>query len=241
MIKSPILYVGSKQNALQHLIFPENRSLFVDVFGGSGVVTMNNTGKRVYNDIDPALVAFMTMLQEDFETLIQKLELYPYAREVWEYCRDHNSDPLCWYIWLQYSHMCAGEGWGREFSKPNSKADLRKNRFPLFGPAHFSLQRVELLNEDYQEVLLKYDSKDTVFYLDPPYQDARGNYGKISHKKMLDLVFTLKGYVMVSGYTSELYKSYPWSDVRVWDRVQRIAQRYTQQKVFEYVYIKEAK
>ncbi len=53
LIKSPLVYQGSKYNLLNEILplFPKNIKTFVDLFGGSGVVSLNvKADKVIYNE-----------------------------------------------------------------------------------------------------------------------------------------------------------------------------------------------
>ena len=64
-----------------------------------------------------------------------------------------------------------------------------------------------------------YDAEDTVWYIDPPYQNISADYymyTKLDHKKLIEAIFRLKGFAAVSGYADPLYDSYPWSRTYRW-------------------------
>lgn len=71
-------------------------------------------------------------------------------------------------------------------------------------------------NRDYTKVLLQQDTEKTLHYIDPPYVHAtrnmqRGNaayefeMSDEDHKQLADVVKSLKGMVIISGYQSDLY------------------------------------
>ena len=67
--RSPIPYMGNKYKLLKQLIplFPKECDTFVDLFGGSGVVSMNYKGnsKTIYNEINPNIVGMIKMIVEN--------------------------------------------------------------------------------------------------------------------------------------------------------------------------------
>ena len=66
---------------------------------------------------------------------------------------------------------------------------------------------------DALQVMSRYDTPDTLHYVDPPYvQSTRGNrvryaheYDQQDHERLLVFLKTLKGKVILSGYDSDLY------------------------------------
>lgn len=80
---------------------------------------------------------------------------------------------------------------------------------------HSRLKRVVILNRDANHVLLSEDSKNTLFYCDPPYlaetRTAPTVYehemNEDEHKRFIDTAKRCTGHVMISGYPSELYDS----------------------------------
>jgi DNA adenine methylase len=81
---------------------------------------------------------------------------------------------------------------------------------------HARLQRVVILNRQAVEVIQSQDGPDTLFYLDPPYvPDTRSSgqvFGKFDmteaqHEELLEIIKSLQGKVMISGYACALYDS----------------------------------
>lgn len=64
--RSPIFYMGNKYKLLKDLIplFPDSCDIFVDLFGGSGVVSMNYQGtqKTIYNEFNKNIVELIKMI-----------------------------------------------------------------------------------------------------------------------------------------------------------------------------------
>jgi DNA adenine methylase len=75
------------------------------------------------------------------------------------------------------------------------------------------LQRVQIENAPALEILERYDSDETLFYLDPPYvHESRGDvkaYGNemtdFDHVNLAHALNSIKGRAVLSGYRSGLY------------------------------------
>src|SRR5262249_26817796 len=82
---------------------------------------------------------------------------------------------------------------------------------------HERLRRVVILNADALDVIRQQDGPRTLFYLDPPYlhetRATKGEYGKHEmtyqqHADLLDVLASIKGRFLLSGYDSKLYRLY---------------------------------
>jgi DNA adenine methylase Dam len=84
-IKSPIFYMGNKYKLLPQLmqIFPKNINTFYDLFGGSGVISLNAKADNIlYNDLDEN-VSNLFMLFKNLS--IEKITYHIQARiDIWE-------------------------------------------------------------------------------------------------------------------------------------------------------------
>jgi len=67
--RSPIPYMGNKYKLLKHILplFPKTCKTFIDLFGGSGTVSMNYQGteKTLYNDFNTNIVELVKMFKEN--------------------------------------------------------------------------------------------------------------------------------------------------------------------------------
>lgn len=77
-IKSPLFYMGNKYELLEQLLplFPKKIGTFYDLFGGSGVVTLNAKAERyVYNEQNKNIVELLKIFKNyDFKFIINKIE-----------------------------------------------------------------------------------------------------------------------------------------------------------------------
>lgn len=90
---------------------------------------------------------------------------------------------------------------------------------------HERLKRVLILNRPALEVIEKQDGPRTLFYLDPPYlHETRATTGEYEHemtyqqhRDLLEVLKSIKGRFLLSGYDSDLYRGYANTTPR-WDR-----------------------
>lgn len=68
-LESPIFYMGNKYKLLKQLIplFPNECDVFLDLFGGSGVVSMNYQGKKktIYNEFNDNIVNLVKIMVQN--------------------------------------------------------------------------------------------------------------------------------------------------------------------------------
>lgn len=103
MIKSFINYPGGKYSIIEELInhFPQKCERFVDIFGGSGVVTANYNGANHYklNDINASLIELIKYvisnnpydIENKVDDLIKKYQLSDSYRNGYSYYTESNS------------------------------------------------------------------------------------------------------------------------------------------------------
>lgn len=72
------------------------------------------------------------------------------------------------------------------------------------------LKQVCIESLDYAECIQKYDSPNTLFFVDPPYLDAehyysQGDFSLEDHYRLSDLLPQAKGKVMITHYVNDTY------------------------------------
>jgi DNA adenine methylase len=221
--KAPFGWIGGKMYLAQQLneIMPVKET-FVDVFGGSGVVLLNRTKsmREVFNDRNSGITDFYITLQEDYQWLIDKVNNTVFSKEMfyhyiddWKKIKTRRERAFAWY----YSIRCSWAGKGLVFATSRVKVSSKNlyNNLKLFPEIHRRLKGVIIENNSYGELMDFYDSPKTVFYCDPPYMNCDQSCYEfnINHEAFLNKVFEMEGYVAVSGFDSNLYMSYDWTEI----------------------------
>lgn len=229
-VRAPFSYPGGKYKSLKHIL-PElpYRKSYISVCGGSGVDLINRRPSEleVYNDRYGGVVAFYRCLR-DFDKrqkLIERLKCVVHSREefvwcanTWENCTDDIERAARWYYMLRLSFASIGRNFGRSTAGPNSMGIKYWKSLKLFPIVGQRFQHVQIENLDAIQCIRDYDTFDSVFYVDPDYQDTTiGLYQHgVDHKHLLDTIFLSKGFFAVSGYPNNLYDSYPWDKRKEW-------------------------
>lgn len=184
-------YYGSKTyllNDIYRLIeaIRDKVSCFVDVFGGSGVVALNLPFKFkvvVYNDIDLNLYKTFKVLQnkELREKLIEKLEYSFIHREIFEEFKEslnnenNNLDDVEIAFRFIYvaNNSINGDMISFTISKGLRGTESRMRTILAIKKFQNVIDKWIVENRDFEDVMNRYDSERTIFYLDPPYIERK--------------------------------------------------------------------
>jgi len=216
-----------------------NHECFVEVFGGSASVLMEKveSGIEVYNDINDDLVHFFRTCRNRGAEVSDWLANAPFARsefETWEQRWSRGWRPADdvrragQFLYLQtagHSGHIESRTFRTQKSLRGQSVSQRITR--SFGNQKSNPQRIqerfsEVIVEslDYRNLLEKYDSENSLFYLDPPYygceQEYYGEEVQFDHEEFFDLLQQLEANWVVSY--SELPPSTPVESVTVVER-----------------------
>ena len=234
IMRAPFGYPGGKSRSLEFILphLPV-RGVWVEVFGGSGVITLNRPRSKleVFNDRFSGVTAFYKCMRDPnlYSKLCDWLDLSLHSREeflfnrdTWESVQDPVERAGRWFAMVNYSFSQLGRNWGRSTSSNTSLSGKVRNKIKDLPEIHARFRTIQVENSSWENVLRDYDAIDTVFYLDPPYIDAyAGTYvhemSKEDHLKMIEIIFSLKGFVAVSGFANPIYDNRPWDKRFDWE------------------------
>lgn len=239
-------WYGGKFNHLDWLLplLPRTKH-FCEPFGGSAAVLINREPSPVetYNDIDGELVIFFRVLRNQKEALIKAIGLTPFSREEFEKAIYEPTKGLSalerarrFYVRARQvrtglAQKASSGRWAH--CRLTSRAGMAGSVSRWLGAVEDlslitqRLLRVQIENDEASKVIKRYDSKDTLFYCDPPYpHGSRGDsnaYGyeitDVEHKELAKLLHKLKGKVAISGYhcdlMNELYSDWQYIEAPV--------------------------
>lgn len=236
-VKPPFCYIGNKARLAAWIIshFPVHKC-YVEVCGGSGAVLLAKPpiNNEVYNDVDANLWNFFRVLRDrkKAEELVALLDLTLYgrdeqraARELWcPHCctlrhRDTKGQPsvewaLNYYLLVGQSfNGMANNSWSSGPRPNHNKPQIYRAYREKFGPIIERMKHVQVENDSFEAVIPRYDTVNTLFFIDPPYvHDSRGRKDLYAyemadeqHHKLLDLVEHVEGHVVLSGYDNRIY------------------------------------
>lgn len=233
-------WYGGKFSHLDWLLplLPEC-SHYCEPFAGSAAILLNRRPSPVetYNDVDGEVVNFFKVLREEKARLIEAIGLTPFSRE--EFAKACQLDPLLpaferarrFYVRARQVRtglaQTASVGrWANCINTSRNGMSGVISRW-LGGVEDLAfiaerLLRVQIENRPAIDVIRLYDSKDTLFYCDPPYvHDTRGDTKSYSyemtndeHRQLAQTLNSVNGSVAISNYQcdlmDELYPTPRW-------------------------------
>ena len=218
-------YPGAKWGMADKIIslMPRHRS-YLEPFFGSGAVLFNKPPSAIetVNDIDGDITNFFSILRACPEELAEAISLTPYSRDVFNDAHENRgTDPFDRaYRFAIRSKM--GHGF-KTYQKTGFKIDVYArersycvdcwNRLPSqLLCAAGRLKEVQIENRPALEVIKKFNHDNVLIYADPPYllntrsgKQYRYEMNEQDHVELLDALKAHKGYVILSGYPSEMY------------------------------------
>lgn len=207
--------IGGKNLLKKEIVnnyFPKDyqNMIYVEPFIGGGSIFFYKepSDKEIINDKDSKLIQMYKGFKKYDGEKISKDINGKYNKE--KFNKILNSNPKSQYdnfiknlILYKTSFFGKGLGFGK---RPYIKSNMKgyKDR----------LKDVEILNQDYKDIIKKYDSPNTFFYLDPPYENSKGlyDYFHLHIKDIFDVLKNIKGKFLISYNNSKeakkLFKNY---------------------------------
>lgn len=221
-LRPAIRYYGGKNKIADWIIsyFPVHVN-YVEPCGGAASVLLRKPPSKLetFNDLDDRIVNFFRVLREDPEELIRRIRLTPWARAEFELCQELTEDPMenarRWFVLCWQSVSKPGGSWRSMYdysARPRSAPMDGIEIDHLYVIAdRFKLVQIE--HRDALDVIQLYQGKETLIYFDPPYvKSTRVNKDYYAfdvddefHIAAAQILLEAEGFVVVSGYPSELY------------------------------------
>lgn len=201
---------------------------YVEPFGGAaGVLMAKSPGPvEIYNDLHDGIVTLFKVVRDPLlcRQLLELLELTPYARTEWRDCNsswetetDLVEKARKVYVTLSQNFVGATNGGSWSFGGLKCNGNVASqfyNSLVNIKVVAARLRNVQIENKPALEVMARWDSPETVLYVDPPYlpetrSKAPGDYKheltQENHSELLDFLLNCKSMVILSGYPSKFY------------------------------------
>jgi DNA adenine methylase len=234
LMKTPISYYGGKQTMLKHLLelMPEHTIYCEPFFGGGALFFAKPKSEvEIINDSNGEVINFFRVvktrfseLQKEIKATLHSRELYKKAMVVYEHPEMFSDVKRAWAFWTLTNQGFASMigSWG--FGKTNSKERAIAHKREDFTVAYANrLKMAQIESNDALKVIARADSKDTFFYVDPPYIGSdMGHYAgylESDYEKLLEALSKVKGKFLLSSYPSTILtrfiKKHKWKTKRV--------------------------
>jgi len=225
-------------NEIVPLLDANPHTTYVEPFGGGASILLHKrpATNEVYNDLDDNLYALIKTLSDPLKgrQLQRRLHFTLHCRKLYEEARQQLKKPnlhtyqRAFYFYIVLLNSFARKpGHGFRISKSHtSVAQGYRNQISKLHTIINRLKHVTVEHLDFQQVITRYDSPSTIFYIDPPYHpDTRPTAPKcyhheMSHQDHLRLTNTLlniKGRAILSCYFHHAYQ--PLIDLKHYSRI----------------------
>jgi DNA adenine methylase len=256
-VKNPALrYHGGKWRIGSWVIehFPVH-GCYVEPFGGGASVLLQKepATREVYNDLSSLVVNFFRVLRECPEQLIRAIEFTPYSRLEHQLAWQPSPDPVesarrfyirAWQSFGSATTKTSGDtGWRTQKSVSRASAIKSFNNIENLWAVAARFKLVQIECDEASKIITRFDTPDTLFYLDPPYlfstrsdKAGRAYHAEMSdedHIALAEQAKAVQGLVIISGYPSPLYDELYTG----WLRVEKETQDVTAGKQIEAIWL----
>lgn len=227
-----IPYMGGKSRIAGWIVsnFPADyeRMSYCEVFGGGGWVLFKKerSDLETYNDLNSHLVNLFKIIRDNYEEFRHKAEWSLHSREMYFEARKKLQDDVflndiekaITYAIDRVQAFSGGKsGWGYLVTADKLFNGKWLPFVKRLEAVNARLKSVQIECLDFEKLIDKYDNKNALFYLDPPYYNAEFYYNRFNvlfeksdHKRLADILKLIKGKYILSYYDNEhirkLYK-----------------------------------
>ncbi|MNC03209.1 DNA adenine methylase [compost metagenome] len=215
-----MIWFGGKSKYAEHIIskFPSHR-VYVEPFGGAATVIAQKTRAthEVYNDIDGNVVNFLLTAMDDPDRLSKSCEEIPYSRKLYESWKKEQLpvDPFDRAVRWFYPGISSGNaqdvsqtGWRHSVWSGQNPSNGYISACQMIREFAKRMQGVMIEQADFRSIFAKYDSDQTLWYVDPPYVGREkyyaGNFTEQDHRDLAMILKGIKGKAIISYYDDPL-------------------------------------
>ena len=234
-MNSIISWVGGKRLLRKDIIpmIPKHQ-IYCEVFGGAAWVLFGKSANKkdwvdgrvpyteVYNDINGELVNFWRMVKLHPFGLAAELKRELVSREVFdEYKADKARTEMERAVRFYYTLGCSYGSQSKNFCILKGARYLPLRFNDRIEEASTRLANVIIERMDWKDLISRYDTAETVFYLDPPYWQHEHLYRRDDaerfdeHEELAKRLAGIKGKFLLSyNDCEEIRRLYEWARVK---------------------------
>jgi DNA adenine methylase len=228
-------YPGSKLSMIgdiEEIFLRSGCRTFVDVFGGSGSVSLNlRSSRTVFNDIDPEIVNLFKTIKSSPGPISDYLEKH--IQEDSRNRRGRNSGAVDSdegaknnpvqpsqrkqlkgvsverSIYFLETHITGFGGSGGTYrTRERSVSPFFRNLNHNFPEIWKKVSQFTIENLDFRTLVSKYDSPEVFFYFDPPYHSREWysfNFREQDYSNLKDLISGIRGRYLLTVDSGDLF------------------------------------
>lgn len=217
---APLSYPGGKGRMASKIVplLPPH-TVYVEPFCGAAsvfwrkglpVTTNSHNYREVLNDIDGNIVNFFKVLRDSPEELIRRLVFTPYARSSHASARERIGADVCdvqkavdYFVLSQQSFGRVYNGAFGVSKKSRNESHVWCNKVDRLYQYVERLRRTVIESTCALECISRWDSPQTLFYVDPPYPGTVQKYNLPTYTQddfaaLVDILSKCKGSVVLS-------------------------------------------
>lgn len=192
---------------------------YVEPFVGGGSIFFNKepSKKEIINDFDTIMYDLYKIIKSNPKELMRRVNGEYTEKDFYDMKEMKPTSSIGkvaqYFLLKKLSYL----GTGVIFDTTKKIKTIDKD----FMPYHERLIHTTIRNEDYKKIINQYDSPNTFFYLDPPYENTAGtidDYTDISFDEMKEILDGIKGRFLMSVNNSkrirDLFRSYEITKVK---------------------------
>jgi DNA adenine methylase len=208
--------VGSKSRLLQYILplIPDHK-IYVECFLGGGAVLFAKKPSdiEIVNDLDTQLINdYKLILDIKTKNFKKDLTTLEKQRNFFSKIPKTEADKIT-HALLRHNNTFSSKEY-KEGMKLYKHINPIKKLLKI-DDYKARLKNVKFVNKNYIDVIKKFDSTETFFYLDPPYENTHKSFyknSKFDFDELRDILGNVKGYWMLSinasDYIKDLFDGY---------------------------------
>ena len=204
-------------------LIPPHRLYCEPFFGGGAIFFAKEPSEiEVVNDSNGELINFYKIVKTQFKDLEDEIRLTLSSRKlhrkayiIYQHPDLFTDVARAWSVWTlaaQSYGSILGSSWNFGKNSNCSEKRLHNKRIASVEEYAKRLEQTQIECTDALKVIKSRDTKETFFYLDPPYVGSHlGHYDKYfpeDFEKLLTVLSQIKGKFLLSSYPNEMLKEF---------------------------------
>lgn len=240
--KSCLKWIGGKSKNIDRYLklMPPHKNFLSEFCGACHVeIAKQEAHTTLVNDKNDELINFLLVLRDYPDELYKKCEGLPYSEKLYNSFKwdEISQDPIERAVRFFYIVRCGFSGGGHKYktgfsislSESQNKAKSYRSNVELIKHISGRIKNWIITCRDFQDIIERYDTKDTLHFLDPPYVGCEdlysGGFASQDHTRLRKCLENIKGKAMVCYFdcpeVRELYSDWHILSYQMRSRIQK--------------------